>query len=43
VSALDYEHTVWMTPDRERVTYPQLNILEEALQRKKLRDLISSD
>ncbi len=36
VAALDYEHTVWMTPDRERVAYPQLNILEEALQRKKI-------
>jgi len=36
VAALDYEHTAWMTPDRERVTYPQLNILEEALQRKKI-------
>ncbi|OGO38936.1 MAG: hypothetical protein A2W35_16965 [Chloroflexi bacterium RBG_16_57_11] len=36
VAALDYVHTIWMTPDRERVTYPQLNILEEALQKKKV-------
>jgi hypothetical protein len=36
VEALDYEHTVWMTPDREHVTYPQLNVLEEALQKKKV-------
>lgn len=39
VAALDYEHTDWMTPDRERVPYPQLNILEEALQRKKIDGL----
>ncbi len=38
VAALDYEHTTWMTPDRERVTYPQLNIMEEALQRKKIEE-----
>lgn len=39
IEALDYEHTSWLTPDREQVTYPQLNILEEALQRKKIEGL----
>lgn len=39
VSALDYEHTIWMTPEREHVTYPQLNILEEALDWKKIEGL----
>jgi hypothetical protein len=38
IAALDYEHTAWMTPDRENVTYPQLNILEEALQRIKIEE-----
>lgn len=36
VKALDYDHTSWMAPEREHVTYPQLNIMEEVLQRKKI-------
>lgn len=36
IPALDYEHTEWMTTDREHVQYPQLNILKEALQKDKI-------
>jgi hypothetical protein len=36
VSALDYKNTVWMTPERENVTYPQLNIFKGALQMDKI-------
>lgn len=37
LAALDYEHTSWVTPAREHVSYPQLNILEEALQLRKIK------
>jgi len=39
VAALDYEHTTWLTREREHIPYPQLNIFEEALQRKKIEGL----
>lgn len=39
VSALDYEHTIWLTPEREHVIYPQLNLFKEALSRKNINGL----
>jgi len=36
-SALDVEHTEWLTPEREKSQYPELNIWEIALDSQKLR------
>lgn len=33
IPALDREHTVWLTPDRDEVEYPALNIVKVALNR----------
>jgi hypothetical protein len=36
-SALDVDHTEWMTPEREKSLYPELNIWKIALDSQKLR------
>lgn len=33
IPALDHEHTVWLTSEKDQVEYPQLNILKVALNR----------
>lgn len=39
VPALSYAHTEWVTPERENVPYPQLNIWKVALQKDKVQGL----
>jgi hypothetical protein len=40
IPALDYVHTVWVTDEKEKAQYPEMNIWEEALQ---LNSIIGKD
>lgn len=38
IPALDREHTVWVTPEKDKAEYPQLNILKVALSKSAIGD-----